>query len=31
MTIEQEDALLDWIDVYEKAQAEANEKLNRGR
>lgn len=30
MTVEQADALLDWIDGYERAQAEAHEKMNRG-
>lgn len=31
MTVEQEDELLGWLDSYEKAQAEANEKMKRGR
>lgn len=31
MTVEQEDAVLDWIDGYEKAQREANEQMKRGR
>jgi hypothetical protein len=31
MTVEQADALLDWLDSYDKAQAEANEKMKRGR
>lgn len=31
MTVEQEDHILDWLDAYEKAQKEANEKLKRGR
>lgn len=29
MTTEQADALLDWLDGYEKAQREANEKMRR--
>jgi hypothetical protein len=32
MTAEQEDAVLGWLDAYEKAQQEAHEKLkSRGR
>lgn len=31
MTVDHVDACLDWIDAYEKAQQEANEKLKRGR
>jgi len=32
MTAEQEDAVLDWLDAYQKAQQEAAEKLkSRGR
>lgn len=31
MTVEQTDGILDWLDGYEKAQREANEKMNRGR
>lgn len=31
MTVEQEDQALDWLDAYQKAQQEANEKLKSGR
>ncbi|MFI8278520.1 hypothetical protein ACIGBH_27340 [Streptomyces sp. NPDC085929] len=31
MTVEQADYLLDWLDAYEQAQNEANEKMKRGR
>lgn len=31
MTVEQADRALDWLDAYEKAQVEANEKMKRGR
>jgi hypothetical protein len=31
MTVEQEDELLGWLDAYEKDQAEAAEKMKRGR
>lgn len=30
-TVEETDALLDWLDAYEKAQHEAAEQINRGR
>ena len=30
-TVEETDALLDWLDAYEKAQQEANDKLRSGR
>lgn len=30
-TVEETDLLLDWLDAYEKAQREANEKLERGQ
>lgn len=30
-TVEETDALLDWLDAYEKAQHEANEQLKKGR
>lgn len=29
-TVEETDALLDWLDAYEEAQRKANEELNRG-
>jgi hypothetical protein len=31
LTVEEADAYLDWIDAYQKAQQEANEKLKQGR
>lgn len=31
LTVEETDAYLDWLDAYEKAQNEANEKLKQGR
>lgn len=31
MTVEETDHALDWLDAYEKSQAEANEKMKRGR
>lgn len=31
MTVEQEDQLLGWLDAYEKDQAEAAAKMERGR
>jgi hypothetical protein len=30
-TVEEVDALLGWLDAYEKAQQEANEKMKSGR
>lgn len=30
-TVEETDALLDWLDVYEEAQRKATEDLNKGR
>jgi hypothetical protein len=30
-TVEETDLLLDWLDAYEKAQQEANDKLKSGR
>jgi hypothetical protein len=30
-TVEETDALLAWLDAYEEAQREADERLNRGR
>ncbi|MBN0043125.1 hypothetical protein JS756_03140 [Streptomyces actuosus] len=30
-TVEETDALLAWLDAYEKAKDEANEQLKRGR
>lgn len=31
MTVEQTDRIHAWLDAYEKAQHEANEKMKRGR
>lgn len=31
LTVEEEDAYLDWLDAYVKAQQEANEKIKSGR
>lgn len=31
LTVQETDAYLDWLDAYEKAQKEANDKLKSGR
>lgn len=31
MTVEETEYILGWLDAYEKAQTEANERMKRGR